>query len=91
MLDPTKKRCPTAKGKGEGPSKTVGEVKSPLESTPYPPEVLRGIKQTLCALGPRGPTETEPEVYLSVSCRGPGQQWLAAGARALGAADVGMA
>ena len=34
MLDPTKKRCPTAKGKGEGPSKTVGEVKSPLESNP---------------------------------------------------------
>ena len=31
--------------------------------------------------------ETEPELCLSVSCRGTGQQWPAAGAGALGAVD----
>ena len=35
------------------------------------------------------PTETEPELCLSVSCGGMGQQWPATGA--LGAADLGMA
>ena len=36
----------------------------------YPPEMLGGLKQTLCAPGPRDPTENEPELCLSVSCRG---------------------
>ena len=53
--------------------------------------MLRGLKQTLCAPGPRDPTETKPELCLSVSCKGAGQQWTAAGAGALGAADLGMA
>ena len=55
------------------------------------PEILEGLKQTLCAPGPRDSTETEPELCLSVSCRGMGQQWTAAGAGALGTADLGMA
>ena len=37
------------------------------------------------------PTETETELYLSVSCGGTGQHWLAGGAGALGAIDLGMA
>ena len=37
-------------------------------------EVLRGLKQSLCAPGPRDPTETETKLYLSVSCRAMGQQ-----------------
>ena len=45
----------------------------------------------MCAPGPRDPTETEPQLYLSVSCGGTGWQWPAAGAEALGAADLGMA
>ena len=53
--------------------------------------MLRGFKQTLCAPGPRGPTESEAELRLSVSFGGTGQQWTAAEAGALGAADVGMA
>ena len=53
--------------------------------------MLRGLKQTSCTPGPRDPTETEPELCLSVSCEGTGQQWPAAGAGALGAADLGMA
>ena len=53
--------------------------------------MLRGLKQTLCAPGPRDPTEIETELCLSVSCGGSGQQWSAAGAGALGAADLGVA
>ena len=39
----------------------VGGPKSGLESNLVPPETLEGIKQTLCAPGPRDPTETEPD------------------------------
>ena len=46
-----------------------------------------GSNETLCASG--DPTETERELYLSVPCKGMGQQWTAAGA--LGAVDLGMA
>ena len=53
--------------------------------------MLRGLKQILCPPGPRDPTETEPELCLSVSCKGAGQQWPATGAGALGAADLGVA
>ena len=53
--------------------------------------MLRRLKQTLCAPGPRDPTETEPELCLSISCGSMGQQWTAAGAGALVAADLGMA
>ena len=53
--------------------------------------MLRGLKQTLCAPGPKYLTETEPELCLSVSCRGTGQQWTAPGTGSLGAADLGMA
>ena len=35
--------------------------------------------------------ETEPDLPLSVSCGGMGQQWPAAGAGTLGAADLGRA
>ena len=52
--------------------------------------MLRGLKQTLYTPGPSDPTETEPELCLSVSCGGTGQQWPAAGAEALGAVDLGM-
>ena len=64
----------------------VGGVKSHLESNPYPPETLRGLKQTLCAPGHRDLTETETELCLSVSFGGMGQQWPATGAGALSAA-----
>ena len=53
--------------------------------------MLRRLKPTLWAPGPRDPTETETELCLSVSCGGTGQQWPASGAGALGAADLGMA
>ena len=48
-----------------------------------------GSNKTLCL--PGDPKETEPDLCLSVSCRGTGQQWPAAWAGALGAPDVGVA
>ena len=53
--------------------------------------MLRGLKQTLCVPGPSYPTDTEPELCLSVSCEGAGQQGPTTGTRALGEADLGMA
>ena len=53
--------------------------------------MLRGLKQTWCAPGPSDPTGTETELCLGVFCAGTDQQWTAAGAGALGAADLGMA
>ena len=50
--------------------------------------MLKALKQTLCAPGPRDLTEAEPELCLSVSCGGMGQQWPAAGAGALVAGDL---
>ena len=82
---------PHVEGQRRSPIKMVGGAKSCLESNPIAPETLRGLKQTLCAPGPRDLTETETEPCLSVSCGGTGQQWTAAGAGALGAADLGVA
>ena len=42
--------------------------------------MLGGLIHTLRTPRPRDPTETEPELCLSVSCGGTGQQWTAAGA-----------
>ena len=78
-------------GQRRSPSKMVGGAKSHLESTPFPPEMLRGLKHTLCAPGPRNPTENETELCLSVSCVGTGQQWTATGTEVLGAVDLDMA
>ena len=44
----------------------------------------------LCAPGPRDSKDTKSELCLSVSCKGMCQQWSAAWAGALGAADLGM-
>ena len=59
-----------------------------LEANPIPARDSRGLRQTLCAPGPRDPTETEPELCLSVSCRGTSWQWSDAGT---GALSVGVA
>ena len=50
--------------------------KSCLESSPYLPETLTGLKHTSCTRGPRDPTDTEPDLSLSVSCGGMGQHGL---------------
>ena len=52
--------------------------------------MLRGLKQ-MCEPGPRDPTETEPELCLSVSCKGTDEQWVATWAGTLGEVDLSMA
>ena len=64
---------------------------SASSQTPFPPEKLRGLKQTLCAPEPRDPTETGADLCLSISYGGTGQQWTATGTGALGEEDLGMA
>ena len=59
---------PHIQGERRSPSKTVGGAKLHLESNPYLSETLRGLNQTLCAPGPRDPTEIETKLCLSVSC-----------------------
>ena len=81
---------PHIQGQRRSLSKTVGGVNSCLVSNPIPARALRGLKQTLCASGPRDLTETETESCLSISCGDMGQQWTAAGTGALGAVDLGM-
>ena len=63
----------------------AGGAKSRSESNPLPTRDAQRAETNLCAPGPRDPTETEPELCLSVSCKGMGQQWPVAGAGALGA------
>ena len=58
---------------------------------PIPARDSRRAQTYLCAPGPRDLTETEAELCLSVSCRGTGQQWTAAGAAALATVDLAMA
>ena len=90
MLDPTKKRYPTSKGKGEAPKKMVEGVKSHLESNPIPARDSWRVQTKPCVhQEPGTPQETEPDLPLSVSCRGTGQQWPAMGTGALAAADLG--
>ena len=84
----TVRRYPTSRGKGEVPARREEGRLCIHNQTPFPPEMLRGLKQTLYAPGLRAPTETETELCLSTSCGGLGQQWPAAGAGALGAADL---
>ena len=62
-----------------------------LESNPIPARDAQRAQTNLVPLGPRDPTETEAELCLSVSCRGTGQQWTAAGAAALATVDLAMA
>ena len=91
--DPTRDRprlpceCPGVSGRGMGQTYHGYEV---LHSSALI-YLSAERAQTLCAPGPRDPVEAETELCLSVSCRSTGQQWTAAGAGALGAADLGMA
>ena len=87
MLNPTQKTYLMSQEKGE-PQQDCRRGKIMFKIMP---EILEGLKQTLCAPGPRDSTETEPELCLSVSCGGMGQQWPASGAGALGAAGQGIA
>ena len=94
MLDPTKNRYPTSKGKGKGPKKTVGGAKLHLESNPIPTGEAWRAQTKPCihqdSGTPRDGTRAAFEC-LSVSCEGTSQQWTATRAGHLGAADLDMA
>jgi len=69
---------PRAKEKPQQDSRR-GEITFRIKSQTHQ-RCSEGSNKTLCTPGPRDPTETEPELYLSVSCGGMGQQWPTAGA-----------
>ena len=69
----------------------LGRAKLYLESDPILTRVAQRAQTSLVCTGPRDPTETEPELCLSVSCGGMGQQCTTAWAGALHAVDLGMA
>ena len=90
MLDSTKNDTPSP-GQRRSPSKMVGGAKSHLESTPYPPETLRGLKQYLVWTKTQRPHRdwARPAFQcLSVSWSGKGQKWPDAGAVDLGTAGL---
>ena len=84
MLDSHQKRHPTSKGKGEAQQDgRRGKIMFRIKIHTLQ-RCSEGSNQTLCAPGPRDPTETEPELCVSVSGGGTvGQQWPATGAGAL--------
>ena len=85
MFDPTKKDTshPRAKEKPQQDGRR-GEIVFRIKPCQ---RCLEGSNK-LCA---HQDPEPEPELCLSVSCGGTGQQWTAGGADALGAVDLGMA
>ena len=91
MLNPREKRYVMSKGKEEALARWQKGRNLIQNQTLYPPETLRGLKQTLCTPGPTDLTETETELCLSVSCKGTGQQWPDTGVGALDESELGMA
>ena len=67
----------------------VGGAKSCLESNTVPARDTWRAQTKPCVNKDPETPETEPDLCLSVSCRGTGQWWPAKGAGALAAADLG--
>ena len=87
---PAKKDSPRP-GANEKPKQgsRTGEITFRIK--PYTHQrCLEGSNKTLCIPGPRDPTETEPDLCLSVSCGGVGQKWTATGTGALDTEDLGI-
>ena len=68
------------------PSKMVGGAKSCLESNPIPARDTWRAKTKPCVHQDPETTQRLSQTCVSVSCRGMGEQWSAAGAGALGEA-----
>ena len=64
----------------------VGGAKSCLDSNPIPARDTRRAKTKPCVHQDPETTQRLSQTCVSVSCRGMGEQWPAAGARALGEA-----
>ena len=88
-LIPSKKGTPCPRAK-EKPKKDSRRAKILFRIEPHTSQrCSEGSDKTLYAPEPRDPTETEPDLPLSVSCRGTGQQWPAMGTGPLAIADLG--
>ena len=87
---PPEKDSPLPRAK-DSFNKIVGGGKLCLESNLIPTRPSEGSNKTLCALGPRDPTETARSAIecFSVSCGGMGHQWPATGTGVLATADLG--
>ena len=86
----TVRRYPSSKGKGETQQDgRMGKIAFRIKHNTR--QRHSGGSNIPCVPGPRDPTETETELYLSVSWGGTGQQWTAVGAGTLDAVDLGMA
>ena len=91
MLDPTKIKYPHPRAK-EKPQQDGRRGKITFRMLHPTCQRYSESSNKRCAhQDPETPTETEPELGLSFSYIGTGQQWTAAGAGALGAVDLGMA
>ena len=87
MLDPTKKGYLNA-GAKEKPQQDDRRGRITFRIKPHAHQtLLEGSNKTLCTPGPRDPTETDQTAFY-VSHGGTSQQWPAAGAWALGAAEL---
>ena len=78
-------------GQRRSSNKTVGGVKSHLESKPIPARnAWRAQTKPYVHQGPEVPQRRVRPTFecLSASCGGTGQQWPATGTGALGAADL---
>ena len=75
----------------EKPLQDVRRGKITSKSTLCLPEILRGHKQNLVHTRTQGPHKrlSQTCLWVSVSCRGTGQQWPAAGTGGRAAADLG--
>ena len=87
---PPKKDTPHPRAK-EKPQQEGRRGKITFRIKPQTHQNAQGLKQNL--VQPEDPTETvRPALeHLSISCRGTGQQWPAAGTGTLGVADLGVA
>ena len=85
-----KKKIPHAQGQRRSPSKMVEGAKSRLESNPIITREAQSVQNLVHTRNPHRDWARPAFECLSISCGGTGQQWPAAGAGTLGAADLGV-
>ena len=85
------KKIPYVQGQRRSPRKMEGGAKLHLESNPIPTRDTWRVQTNLVLTRTQRPPETETELCLSVSSRGTGEPWTAAGVGTLGVIDLDMA
>ena len=85
------KNIPHVQGQRRSPCRAVGGAKSCLESNPIPTRDALRAQTKPCTEQETPQRRSQICLWVSVPCRGMGQQWPAAGAGALGTADRSVA